>query len=108
VVTMGSRTVTGAVQAAAAFALLEAVILKGAIFGWVLRSPERIPGIFPISAKWVLILFGLGAIQYARHPEGVVEYNLHRKEVKRQRRAADAVAAAELASSSAPTEEPVA
>jgi branched-chain amino acid transport system permease protein len=86
VVTLGSRTVTGAVQAAAAFSLFEAVVLKGAIIGWILRSPDRIPGIFPIDAKWVFILFGLGAIQYARHPEGIVEYNLHRKAVKAERR----------------------
>ena len=49
-------------------------ILKGAFIGWILRDPGRIPGFFPISSKWVLVLFGLGAIQYARHPEGIVEY----------------------------------
>ncbi|MEY2569925.1 MAG: hypothetical protein QOE63_275, partial [Acidimicrobiaceae bacterium] len=41
--------------------------------GWLLRSPSRIPGIFPISPKWRLVLFGLGTIQFARHPEGLVE-----------------------------------
>jgi ABC-type branched-subunit amino acid transport system permease subunit len=96
VVTLGCRTVTGAVQAAGAFALFEAIVLKGAIVGWILRSPDRIPGVFPISPKWTFILFGLGAIQFARHPEGIVEYNLHRKAVKaEQRRSARAAGASE-------------
>jgi branched-subunit amino acid ABC-type transport system permease component len=107
VVTLGSRTVTGAVQAAAAFSLFEAVVLKGAIIGWILRSPDRIPGIFPIDAKWVFILFGLGAIQYARHPEGIVEYNLHRKAVKAERRRlARAAGAADPEPSSEPEPTP--
>ena len=36
-------------------------------------TPSRIPGVFPISPKWRFILFGLGTIQYAKHPEGVIE-----------------------------------
>jgi ABC-type branched-subunit amino acid transport system permease subunit len=79
VVTLGSRTVRGAINAAGAFALFDAVVLKGALIGWILRSPDRIPGVFPISGKWVFILFGLGAIQYARHPEGIVEYQNARR-----------------------------
>ena len=50
------------------------MLLKGAIFGWILRSPDRIPGFLPLSPKWRFILFGLGAIQFARHPEGLVEH----------------------------------
>jgi branched-chain amino acid transport system permease protein len=49
------------------------LILRGELFGWILRSPDRIPGIFPISPKWRLVLFGLLTIQFARHPEGLVE-----------------------------------
>jgi branched-subunit amino acid ABC-type transport system permease component len=86
VATLGSRTIAGAIQAAASFALFEPLILKGAVFGWLLRSPDRIPGIFPISGKWVFVLFGLGAIQYARHPEGILEYQLHRRAVKAEQR----------------------
>ena len=74
VVSLGSRTVEGAAQAGAAFALFDAVLLKGAIFGWVLRSPERIPDFLPLSPKWRFILFGLATIQFARHPEGLVEH----------------------------------
>jgi branched-chain amino acid transport system permease protein len=58
VVTLGSRTVDGAVNAAIGFV----------VFNWLLGDALRLePGI-------VLILFGLGAITYARHPEGIVEY----------------------------------
>src|SRR4029450_891742 len=78
VVSLGSRTVEGAAQAGAAFALFDTVVLRGEIFGWILRSPERIPGIFPISPKWRFVLFGLGTIQYARHPEALVEHGKRR------------------------------
>ncbi len=73
VVSLGSRTVEGAAQAGAAFALFDAILLKGAVFGWIFRSPDRIPGFFPLSPKWRFILFGLATIQFARHPEGLVE-----------------------------------
>ena len=78
VVSLGSRTVEGAAQAGAAYALFEAIVLRGAVFGWILRSADRIPGIFPISPKWRFIIFGLGTIQFARHPEGLVEFNTRR------------------------------
>jgi branched-subunit amino acid ABC-type transport system permease component len=73
VVALGSRTVEGAAIAGASFALFDVVILRGEFLGWILRSPDRIPGIFPISPKWRLVLFGLLTIQFARHPEGLVE-----------------------------------
>jgi ABC-type branched-subunit amino acid transport system permease subunit len=78
VVSLGSRTVEGAAQAAIAFALFDAVILKGALFEWILRSPDRVPDIFPLSPTWRLVLFGLGALQFARHPEGMVEFGKRR------------------------------
>jgi ABC-type branched-subunit amino acid transport system permease subunit len=78
VVSLGSRTVEGAAQAAIAFALFDAVVLKGALFEWLLREPDRVPSIFPLSPSWRLILFGLGAIQFARHPEGMVEFGKRR------------------------------
>src|SRR5215471_3512891 len=78
VVSLGSRTVEGAAQAGIAFALFDAIVLKGAFMGWILRSPDRIPSFFPLSASWRFILFGLGAIQFARHPEGMVEFGKRR------------------------------
>jgi ABC-type branched-subunit amino acid transport system permease subunit len=99
VVTLGSRTVRGAINAAGTFALFDAVVLKGALIGWILRSPDRIPGIFPISGKWVFVLFGLGAIQYAHHPEGIVEYQNARRAA---RSAARRARRRELAAASSP------
>ena len=39
----------------------------------VLRDPNRLPDIFPLAPEWRIVLFGLGALQFARHPEGLVE-----------------------------------
>jgi ABC-type branched-subunit amino acid transport system permease subunit len=78
VVSLGARTVEGAAQAGAAYALFDAVLLRGSAFGWILRSADRVPKIFPVSPKWRFILFGLGTIQFARHPEGMVEHGKRR------------------------------
>ncbi|MEO7430041.1 MAG: ABC transporter permease, partial [Acidimicrobiales bacterium] len=78
VVSLGSRTVEGAAQAGAAYALFDVIVLRGALLGWLLRSTDRIPSFFPVSPKWRFILFGLGTIQFARHPEGLVEHGKHR------------------------------
>jgi branched-chain amino acid transport system permease protein len=61
VVTLGARTVEGAVQAGLAFAFV----------------PEILEAL-GISPTYQFILFGLGAITYARHPEGIVEFNKRR------------------------------
>lgn len=82
VVSLGSRTVEGAAQAGAAYALFDAVLLRGALFGWLLRGDDRIPGLFPISPKWRFVLFGLGTLQFARHPEGLVEHGKRRAAVR--------------------------
>ncbi|HKA83903.1 MAG TPA: ABC transporter permease [Acidimicrobiales bacterium] len=87
VVTLGSRTVEGAANAGAAFALFDTVILRGEFLGWILRSPDRIPSIFPISPKWRFVLFGLGTIQFARHPEGLIEHGKRQWMRRLERRA---------------------
>ena len=86
VVTLGSRRVSGAMHAGAAFSLFTPLILQGEVFGWILRSEERIPWLFPLPGEWMFVLFGLGAIQFARHPEGVIEYNLHKRAIKAERK----------------------
>jgi branched-chain amino acid transport system permease protein len=57
VVTIGVRTVEGAVQAGLALTLF----------------PELLKTL-GISTAWQYIFFGLAAIAYARHPEGLLEY----------------------------------
>jgi branched-subunit amino acid ABC-type transport system permease component len=108
VVTLGMRTVEGATVAAASFSLFDAVVLKGTFLGWALQDFDRIPGIFPIDAKWRLVLFGLGTIQFARHPEGILEYSKRRQSVRteqrQQRRRNDAQPTAATASVNEPAE----
>ncbi|HUF85244.1 MAG TPA: hypothetical protein VMQ81_11710, partial [Acidimicrobiia bacterium] len=58
VLTLGVRTVDGAVNAGMSFVLISYLLED------LLHLPESI----------FFILFGLGAITYARHPEGVVEF----------------------------------
>jgi ABC-type branched-subunit amino acid transport system permease subunit len=88
VVTLGVRSVEGAIVAAVSYSLFEMVILKGAFLGWILRSSSRIPDFFPIDGKWVFVLFGLGTIQYARHPEGLLQASKERSAARAQKRAA--------------------
>lgn len=86
VVTFGVRRASGAIVAAALFSLFDSVVLQGEFLGWILRDPDRIPGIFPVSGEWRFILFGLGTIQYARHPEGIIEYTRERIHALRARK----------------------
>ncbi len=88
VVTLSVRTVEGAAQAGAAFSMFEPLILKGELFAWLLRAEHRLPGFFPISGKWRFILFGLGAMQFARHPEGLLEHGKRRATAGLNRRLA--------------------
>ena len=92
VVTFGARRPSGALYAAGAFALMDKLVLQGTVFGWILRDPSRIPSVFPISPKWRFILFGLGTIQYAKHPEGVIEMSKARSAERRAKKAAKAAA----------------
>lgn len=73
VVALGSRTVEGAVYAAAAFALVDRLVFKGALFEWVLRGEDRVPGFLPLDPQWRFVFFGLATINFARHPEGLIE-----------------------------------
>ena len=57
VVTLGARTVEGAVQGGAALKLF----------------PEALKAV-GLSLTWQPVLFGLGALTFARHPEGIVEH----------------------------------
>lgn len=59
VVTTGARTVEGAVQAGMAYAVVAQVL--------ALTVPARFAGL-------EIVLFALGALTYAAHPEGIVEY----------------------------------
>jgi branched-chain amino acid transport system permease protein len=78
VLTVGARSVQGAITAGMAFMLI----------------PELLEGL-GLSPAYQFILFGLGAITYAKHPEGAIEANTvsslqfvqRRIDKRRQRRA---------------------
>jgi ABC-type branched-subunit amino acid transport system permease subunit len=59
VVTLGARSVQAAITAAVSFILL----------------PEILEGWFGLDPQWAVALFGLGALTYAKHPEGILEAN---------------------------------
>jgi branched-chain amino acid transport system permease protein len=61
VVTIGARTVEGAIQSGLAIAFV----------------PEILKAL-GVSPAYQFILFGLGAFTYAKHPEGILEYNKRR------------------------------
>ncbi|HMJ75665.1 MAG TPA: hypothetical protein VK507_06815, partial [Iamia sp.] len=110
VVSLGTRTVEGAAFAGASYALFDAIVFKGALIGWILRSEERIPDVFPLSPKWRFVLFGLAAIQFARHPEGLVEHGKRKAHARTERLLARTRSGPPVDEPAAParTEEPVA
>jgi len=69
VVSLGSRTVDGALNAAIGFV----------VFQWLLADYFHLP------ASIALIGFGFGAITYARHPEGIVEFQTRRNILAQQK-----------------------
>lgn len=69
VVTLMPSTVEGAINAGVGFALVPEIL--------------KLVGVSP---SWQFVLFGLGAITYARHPEGVLEFQKGRSLAAIQRR----------------------
>ena len=78
VMIMGTRTVEGAIWAALAFVVFPVFVLElgfnlpaGLTDLPVLGELHR--ALFPASPGWRFVLFGLAAITFARHPEGLLE-----------------------------------
>ena len=107
VVSLGTRTVEGAAFAGAGFLLMNKVIFEGAFIGWILRSPDRIPSFLPVSPKWLFVFFGLATVQFARHPEGLIEHG-KRTAHRRIERTIEARAAKRGNSERTPDDEPAA
>ncbi|MSO79024.1 MAG: branched-chain amino acid ABC transporter permease, partial [Acidimicrobiia bacterium] len=84
IVTLGSRTVDGAANAAIGFV----------VFAWLLEA-------LGFQSSFAIVFFGLGAITYARHPEGVVEFQTRRSIVQTIRQRALGVRAKQLKSEGA-------
>lgn len=69
VVSLGARTVDGAANAALSFVIIQ----------WLLSD------YFSMEASIALIGFGFGAITYARHPEGIVEFRTRESILQRRK-----------------------
>jgi branched-chain amino acid transport system permease protein len=85
VVSLGSRTFEGALQAAAGFILFPLVILQQA-GPWIINNVQPWYHLETLPVGLQAILFGLGALTYAKHPEGLLEYNTRKSLVKTQAR----------------------
>jgi ABC-type branched-subunit amino acid transport system permease subunit len=77
VVSLSSRTVEGAIQAAAGFFIFQAVVLNQAV-PWITNHVQPWYHMGQPPQTLAIILLTLGAFTYARHPEGILEYNKRR------------------------------
>jgi branched-subunit amino acid ABC-type transport system permease component len=77
VVSLGSRTVEGAIQAAIGYSAFQIVILNQAV-PWITNNVQPWYTMGPPPQTLAIILLSIGAFTYARHPEGVLEYNKRR------------------------------
>jgi branched-chain amino acid transport system permease protein len=85
VVSLGSRTFEGAMQAAAGFIFFPLVILQEA-GPWIVDHVQPWYHLTALPIGLQPILFGLGALTYAKHPEGLLEFNTRKSLVKTQAR----------------------
>ena len=100
VVTLGSRTVEGAINAGIGFIIVQELLKR-----------------IGVSASWEPILFGLGAITYARNPRGILEANKRKSNAfvqrqldrfkRRSRRSGDATVRSERPGDRAPVRQQV-
>ncbi|HEY3832388.1 MAG TPA: ABC transporter permease [Acidimicrobiia bacterium] len=84
VVTLGARTVEAAIQAAFAFVLFQKRVLAVWI-PYLLNHVQPFHTFAQVPTPVQYMLFGLGAITYARHPEGILEYSKRRSNAMMER-----------------------
>ncbi len=74
VVSLGSRTIDGAIQAAVGLYFFQAVILEQVV-PWITNHTQPWYHMGQPPSTLGIILLTLGAFTYAKHPEGILEYN---------------------------------
>ena len=77
VVTLGPRSIEGAINAAVGFVFFQAVVLPTWI-PWLVNHVQPLYHMSELPAALVPIAFGIGAFTYAKHPEGILEFNKRR------------------------------
>ena len=78
VVTTGVSTVEGAIQGAFGYYVTQYLLTYGASQGWL---PSRFGG-----NGLVIVLFAFGSLQFAKHPEGILEFQKRRGSAGWERR----------------------
>jgi branched-chain amino acid transport system permease protein len=77
VVSLGSRTVEGAIQAAVGYAAFQIVVLNQAV-PWIANHVQPWYHMGQPPQTLAIILLSIGAFTYAKHPEGVLEFQKRR------------------------------
>jgi branched-chain amino acid transport system permease protein len=74
VVSLGSRTIEGAIQAAAGLYFFQAIVLNNVV-PWTVNHVQPWYHMGQPPQTLGIILLTLGAFTYAKHPEGILEFN---------------------------------
>jgi ABC-type branched-subunit amino acid transport system permease subunit len=77
VVSLGSRTVEGAIQAAVGYAAAQIVIFNQAL-PWAVNHVQPWYHMGQPPQTLAIILLSIGAFTYAKHPEGILEFQKRR------------------------------
>ena len=77
VVSLGSRTVEGAIQAAVGYAAFQIVVLNQVV-PWIANHVQPWYHMGQPPQTLAIILLSIGAFTYAKHPEGVLEFQKRR------------------------------
>ncbi len=85
VVTLSPRTVQGAIQAGVGYVFFQVVVLEQAA-PWVVNHVQPWYHLSALPQGLFFVFFGLGAITYAKHPEGILEYQTRKSTEKMQGR----------------------
>ncbi len=83
VVTLSPRTVQGAIQAGVGFIFFQTVILNQTI-PWIVNHVQPWYTMNALPQGLFFVIFGFGAVTYAKHPEGILEYNTRKSTQKIQ------------------------
>ncbi len=84
VVTLGPRTIEGALQAAFGFVLFQKRVLP-VWLPWIFNHVQPFWKITAVPSAVQFIFFGLAALTYARNPEGILEASKRRSSAAMQR-----------------------
>ncbi len=77
VVSLGSRTVEGAIQAAVGYSVAQIVIFNQAL-PWTVNAIQPWYHMGQPPQTLAIILLSIGAFTYAKHPEGILEFQKRR------------------------------